>query len=131
MSHAFNRALGTDQGRVVPKGAVAHSGSYAFVLGFGSPGRVEAIEPGDYVQVAQVASFAAGTKLLRVAATIRPPSAPVPAGLWRLHLLIDGLARATHDLVPGAKMRTLELAANVSKLAAGNHTIALRLELVP
>jgi hypothetical protein len=126
---AFNRELGTRQGRIKPAGVIAPSGDWVCVLGFDGF-RTEELAPGDFVQIEQEATFTAGTKLLRVTCIVAPP-ATIPTGYkWILQLLVDDVVYAEHRLVAGGRTRTRSLAANVSKLAGGNHFATVRLWFV-
>lgn len=123
----WNRAMGTLQGRLVPRGFVPPEGSFAFVLGCDLPGFTGRVEVGDFVEVRQQASFGEA-KLLRLRAQLRPPTT-VPAGiLWRFAIRIDGVERVAAMLMPGRTRDRLDLAVNVSKLT-GEHELALRLAL--
>ena len=125
---AWNRELGTAQGRMAPGSYVPASGTFAFVLGHDLPGFAQKLAAGDHVEVRQTASFG-DVKLLRVRTRMRPPSS-MPAGLaWRASLLVDGTERAGAILHPGRTRDQVDLAANVSKLA-GDHELAFRRELV-
>ncbi len=125
---AWNRELGTTQGRIVPRGAAAAEGSYAFVLGRDLPGLAQKLAVGDHVEVHQTADFG-DTKLVRLRARMRPP-ASIPAGVaWKASLRIDGIERASALLTPGRARDRMDLGANVSKLS-GDHDLAFRLELV-
>jgi hypothetical protein len=125
---AWNRELGTTQGRVQPQGFAPPQGAFAFVLGRDLPGLTQKLELGDFVEVKQTADFG-DAKLVRLRARMRPP-AEVPAGVaWKASLRLDGAERASQILVPGRTRDRIDLAANVSKLA-GDHELAFRLELV-
>lgn len=125
---AWNRELGTTQGRLAPAGFVPPEGTRAFVLGRDLPGLTHKLEVGDFVEVKQIADFG-DAKLVRFRARMRPPSS-VPAGVaWRASLRIDGDERASAMLTPGRTRDRADLAANVSKLS-GNHELAFRLEVV-
>ena len=125
---AWNRELGTTQGRVDPQGFTPPQGEFVFVLGRDLPGLQQQLEVGDFVEVKQTANFG-DTKLVRLRARMRPPSA-VPAGVaWKASLRIDGGERASALLVPGRTRDRVDLAVNVSKLA-GDHELGFRLELV-
>jgi len=125
---AWNRELGTTQGRVVPQGFAPPEGTFAFVLGRDLPGLAQKLAVGDRVEVKQTASFG-DTKLLRLRARMRPPVV-VPSGVaWKASLRIDGVERASALLTPDRTRDRLDLAANVSKLV-GDHELAFRLELV-
>ena len=125
---AWNRELGTTQGRVDPQGFTPPQGEFVFILGRDLPGLVQRLEVGDFVEVKQTANFG-DTKLVRLRARMRPP-ASVPAGVaWKASLRIDGGERASALLVPGRTRDRVDLAANVSKLL-GDHELGFRLELV-
>ena len=125
---AWNRELGTTQGRIAPQGFVPPEGAFAFVLGRDLPGLTQQLSVGDQAEVRQTASFGEA-KLVRVRARMRPPGT-MPAGVaWRASLRIDGVERAGALLAPGRLRDRMDLAANVSKLT-GDHELAFRLELV-
>lgn len=125
---AWNRELGTAQGRLAPASYMPSSGTFAFVLGHDLPGFAQKLAAGDCAEVRQTASFG-DAKLVRLRARMRPPSS-VPAGLaWRASVRIDGTERACAVLRPGRTRDRIDLAVNVSKLA-GDHDLAIRLELV-
>ena len=125
---AWNRELGTTQGRVVPQGFAPPEGTFAFVLGRDLPGLAQKLAVGDRVEVKQTASFG-DTKLLRLRARMRPPVIAPVGVAWKASLRIDGVERASALLTPERTRDRLDLAANVSKLV-GDHELAFRLELV-
>lgn len=128
MPNAFNRELGTRQARIVPVDGAA-AGTHAFCLGYDLPQHTETLNVGDYAQVEQAITFEPTTKTLEITVDVREPAA-MPAGLvWRAALLVDGTVLALHELRGGARKRRRVLAANVSKAAAGAHTVAVRLRL--
>lgn len=130
MLDAWSRDLGTNQGRIEPVGAVAPAGAMVLCLGFDTPLRFEELAPGDFVQVAQEAGFAAGARVLRITAIVRPP-AVIPAGYkWVLSLRIDDDEHASYRLVAGGPTRQKNFAANISKLASGSHVVTLRLQFL-
>lgn len=125
---AWNRELGTTQGRIQPSGFAPPQGTFVFVLGRDLPGLKQKLEIGDFVEVRQTADFG-DAKLVRLRARMRPP-AEVPAGVaWKASLRIDGAERASQLLVHGRTRDRVDLAANVSKLS-GDHELAFRLDLV-
>lgn len=125
---AWNRELGTTQGRIAPAAFTPPEGTFAFVLGRDLPGLTQKLEIGDFVEVKQTADFGEA-QLVRFRARMRPPES-VPAGLaWKASLRIDGSERASALLVPGRTRDRVDLAANVSKLS-GDHEIAFRLAVV-
>lgn len=125
---AWNRELGTTQGRIAPAAFTPPEGTHAFVLGRDLLGLSQKLNVGDFVEVKQTADFG-DTQVVRFRARMRPPGS-VPAGVgWRASLRIDGDERASAMLVPGRARDRIDLAANVSKLS-GNHELAFRLALV-
>jgi hypothetical protein len=125
---AWNRELGTTQGRLMPLGFVPPEGTFAFVLGRDLPGLAQKLAVGDFAEVKQTADFG-GSKLVRFRSRMRSP-AVMPAGFaWKASLRIDGTERASTLLTAGRPRDRLDLAANVSKLS-GNHELAFRLQLV-
>lgn len=131
--NAWTREAGTQQARIEPTGWTAPEGTHVFVLGFDTPGHFELLNVGDYAEVSQTGTFTGGvgnTKLIRVKARLRPPSA-MPSGLgWKFSLKLDGTERVSRVLTPARLRDCVDLAANVSKFAGGNHTVTLRVELV-
>jgi phage tail-like protein len=124
---AWNRELGTTQGRVKPSGFTPPEGTFALVLGQDAPGLKQRLAVGDFVELRQTADFG-DSKLVRLRARMRPPVS-LPAGLaWRASLRVDGVERASAVLVPGRTRDRVDLAANISKLT-GNHELAFRLAL--
>ena len=125
---AWNRELGTTQGRIAPAAFTPPEGTFAFVLGPDLPGLAQKLNVGDFVEAKQTADFG-GTSIVRFRARMRPP-ASLPAGVaWKASLRIDGGERASTLLVPGRTRDRIDLAANVSKLS-GNHELAFRLAVV-
>lgn len=124
---AWNRELGSTQGRIAPQAFTPPEGSYAFVLGHDTEGLTQRLLPGDFVEVKQTADFGEA-KLVRFRAQVRPPTA-VPSGLlWRASVRIDGNEYASVEVTPGRVRNHVDLAANVSKLT-GDHELAFRLAL--
>jgi hypothetical protein len=124
---AWNRTLGTTQGRIVPAGFVATEGAFVWVLGCDLRGVVERLELGDFVELAQRADFG-DAKLVRFRARMRPPATTPPGVTWRATLRIDGNEQVAVVLVPGRVRDRIDLAANVSKLV-GAHELAFRLDV--
>jgi hypothetical protein len=125
---AWDRELGTTQGRIAPAAFTPPEGTFAFVLGRDLPGLAQKLNVGDFVEVKQTADFG-DAKIVRFRARMRPP-ASLPANVgWRASIRIDGGERASTLLVPGRTRDRVDLAANVSKLS-GNHELAFRLALV-
>lgn len=125
---AWDRELGTTQGRIAPEGFAPPEGTFAFVLGRDLPGLAQSLNVGDFVEVRQSADFG-DAKIVRLRARMRPP-ASVPAGVaWEASLRIDGAEHARSLLVPGRVRDRIDLAANVSKLT-GDHELTFRLAVV-
>lgn len=125
---AWDRELGTTQGRIAPEGFAPPEGTFAFVLGCDVPGLTQRLNAGDFVEVKQMAHFG-DAKIVRLRARMRPPSAVPPGVGWRASLRIDGTERAASLLVAGRARDRVDLAANVSKLT-GDHELAFRLAVV-
>lgn len=125
---AWNRELGTTQGRIAPAAFTPPEGTFAFVLGRDLPALTQKLNVGDFVEVKQTADFG-DTAIVRFRARMRPPT-NVPVGVaWKASIRIDGGERASTLLVPGRTRDRIDLAANVSKLL-GNHELAFRLAVV-
>jgi hypothetical protein len=125
---AWNRELGTTQGRIAPVAFTPPEGTFAFVLGRDLPRLTQKLEVGDFVEVKQTADFG-DAQIVRFRARMRPPET-VPAGIaWKASLRIDGSERASALLVPGRMRDRVDLAANVSQLT-GDHELAFRLAVV-
>lgn len=125
---AWNRELGTTQGRIAPAAFTPPEGTFAFVLGRDLPALTQKLNVGDFVEVKQTADFG-DAKIVRFRARTRPP-AGVPDGVgWKASLRIDGSERASALLLPGRTRNRIDLAANVSKLS-GDHELAFRLAVV-
>ena len=129
MLDAFNRELGTRQGRIEPSGVLAPSGTWVCCLGFDGV-RTEELAPGDFMQVEQEATLTAGTKLVRATCIVKPP-ASIPDGYkWVIQFLVDDVVLVEQRLRAGGLTRTRSFAANVSKLAGGNHIFTFRLRFL-
>jgi hypothetical protein len=131
--NAFTRELGSQQGRITPAGWLQPEGDFAFVLGFDRAGHVEVLNIGDYCEVSQTAEFSGAlnaTRILRLTARLRAPTTMPLGTAWDFTLSIDGTVRARRRLSPPRTRELIDIAANVGKAIAGNHTVALRLELV-
>lgn len=125
---AWNRALGTAQGRIAPTAVTPPEGGFVFVLGSDEAGYFHKLKPGDFTEVIQSADFG-DSKLLRAHVVIRPPAA-IPSGLrWVLSTRIDGDEYARVEVAVGRERSLGDVAANVSKLT-GEHQLAFRLTLV-
>jgi hypothetical protein len=126
--NAFTFEKGTTQGRAQTIG-FAPVGLFAFVLGRDVAGLSVDLNIGDYAEASQIADFA-GTKLVRFKSRLRPPTA-LPAGAsWKFSLRIDGAEMASQIMAPGRTRDRLDMAANVTGLAVGSHTLAFRLEVI-
>lgn len=125
---AFKSRLGRGQGRIKPRGAIAPSGEYVFVLGDDEAGRFFELAPGDHAEVTQDADLS-DVDFVRAILRLRVP-ASLPAGFaWEASIVVDGVKCARATCMPGRQRLLDDLAANVSKLS-GTHEIGVRLELV-
>jgi hypothetical protein len=129
----FDREMGSQQGRIEPVNWTPPEGSHAYCLGMDRAGHMGRFADGDYVQIAQTASFGDRT-VVGLSARYRCP-APVGATpySWALDLLIDGVTRARRTLEPthagGPRVRDMEgIEACVADLAPGDHELAFRLQ---
>ena len=122
--------FGAAQGRIQPQSIPALNGVWSFCVGHDIPGRFVKLAAGDYIQVKQSGDISAAS-IIRILAHLRAP-VTIPAGVrWRFGLLIDSVEIKGRDLPQGFVERTrLDMAANVSNLAAVDHEIALRLSLL-
>lgn len=128
--NAFTREVGTRQGRIAPTGVTPVQSTHVFCLGIDGTDAYDVMTPGDFVQVEQEATFTPGTKLFRVTAQVRPP-AVIPNGYkWVFQILVDDVVLVEHRLVAGDVTRTRAFALNVSKLAAGDHIVTMRLRFL-
>jgi hypothetical protein len=119
---AFTEALGTRQGRV------RRGTGHVLVLGDVEAGRVHALSVGDYVEWEQEVDLT-GELVVRVQGSMVTPK-DVPAGLaWEVSITVDDVKRARLVATPGRRQRIDDVAAYVGDLA-GDHRVALRLELV-
>lgn len=125
---AWDRELGTTQGRIAPAQFTPAEGTFAFVLGRDLPGLAQNLNVGDFVEAKQTADFG-DAKLVRFRARMRPPASTPPGVAWRASIRIDGGERAGALLLPGRTRDRVDLAVNVSKLS-GNHQLAFRLAVV-
>lgn len=130
----WTRDLGTSRGRVAPLNWSPTSGDFVFVFGSDALNNFETLNVGDYTEIAQTATFAFGTALVRVSAYLRPPTTMPPGLYWRLGLSVDGVEYAAAKIRPGVPRKRIDLAANVMHLSSlGSHiiprTVALRLSL--
>lgn len=119
---AFTARLGIGQGRI------DMDGQTVFVLGDVEPGWHRTLAVGDYAEVAQQVDLT-DIEIVRASLTLHV-RAGIPAGLaWEVSITVDG-AKAGRVLGWPGRTRTItDLGANVSKLT-GQHTVAVRLELV-
>ncbi len=125
----FDYRGGTLQKRLVaPSGwSPTAEGSAAFILGHDQPGKRWNLAQGDYVEIAQAATWAA--LLLRFTAKIRPPAADAGVA-WELTLRVDGAVFATIPITPGDRTRVRsDVAGLLAGIGGGSHTVALRLTL--
>lgn len=129
MSSSFTRNLGSEQGRVEPAGYTPVESDYAFVLGNDTPGRFEPLDEGDCVTVYQDAEVPVGGRLLRFSLRVRPPEVNDTGVPWLFTCTVDDVELGRVVIAPGPTRDLVDMAVNVSKLAAGNHTFAFNLRL--
>jgi phage tail-like protein len=124
----FKRGFGEVQGRIEPSYAQPSDGDFALVLGSDLAGRTEVLLDGDSISVKQVATFAAGTRLLRYWLRVRGP-ASMPAGTaWRFSALAGAAVALDFIVEPGRDTTYLDCAFNVQEAAAFDVTFKLALE---
>lgn len=122
----WNRELGTKQGRITPAAVAPQEGTKVFCLGWDLPGHNDELVFDDFAAIEQTATFDVSTRLLRITAIIRPPTV-IPAGTkWVVDVLIDSVVVVSHLLAVGPTRRR-NFSVNVSKFAAGDHAVMLRL----
>lgn len=128
MAKTFERFIGTEAGRIKPVGFTAPAGAYVVCLGSDRAGYFDTLNTGDYIEVHQTADFST-TKVARITARLRAPSA-IPAGArWAFLILIDDVEIARRNLVAGKVRDIVDMGVSVANLAAGNHKLAFRLAL--
>lgn len=125
---AFDRRLGTGQGRIEPAGATPASGEFAFVLGDDEAGHLFDLAPSDRAEVVQDVDLT-GVDLVRAQLRLRVPAGLLEDLAWEASIVVGGVKRATAQARPGHDRKLTDLAANVSKLS-GVHSVGVRLELV-
>ena len=125
--NAWTRELGATQGRLIPVNSDAVDGDYVFVLGRDLARLEQDLNVGDFVQVEQTADFDT-TEIVEVSIRMRSSASLPSPRQWKVQLLIDSVERALRVLRDGEEVDQ-KLAANVSQLAPGDHTLAIRLEL--
>lgn len=128
MAKTFERFLGAEAGRIKPAGWAAPSGTYVVCLGSDREGYFDTINTGDYIEVHQTADFGS-SKLVRVTARLRAPSA-IPSGArWAFVILIDDVEVARRNLVAGKVRDIVDMGVSVANVAPGDHKLAFRLAL--
>ncbi len=126
MSTAFNRLLGTTQGRIAPVNAHPPLGTYVFCLGADDIGRTWKFLSGDKVTVSQAADMT-GQKLVRFWGTVRPPVSMPGDAAWTLEWGVNAQVHGSLLLEPGrTRVIDEEAAINVTSLGDPN-TLFFRL----
>jgi len=133
----FDYAAGTTQLAVPdPDGFVAplnlrsifSVGTAQFVLGSDLPGEMWRAAAGDYVEVAQLADWAAN--VLRVAVQVRPPVPLAPGVVWTVTFTVDGATWDSFTFAPGDPPRMRQsIAVRGASIGATPHNVAVRLTL--
>ena len=126
--NAWTRELGATQGRLIPVNADAVDGDWVFVLGRDLAGLEQDLNIGDFVQVEQTADFDT-TEIVSVTLRMRSSASLPSPREWKVQLLIDGGERVARTLRDSEDVDQ-KLAANVSQLAPGDHTLTIRLGLI-
>ncbi len=126
--NAFTRELGATQGRIMPVNFDPVDGVWVFCLGRDLAGLEQDLNIGDFVEVEQTADFDT-TEIVEVTVRLRTGTKPTAPRDWKVKLLIDGAERTERVLRDGERVDQ-KLAANVSQLAPGNHSLAIRLEVI-
>lgn len=127
---AWDMLFGRQQGRVKPSAVSAFEGDYVVALGSDGtiPEHLTDLAVGDYIEIEQTADFDTEEFVSLNVAVRAPASLAVGTTGWTISLRIDGAVRASRTFVANEEF-DMTLSANVSALA-GNHSLALRLELV-
>lgn len=125
----WQAGFGTTQGQIQPSGWQPPEGTYAFCLGSDIPNFTAWLAAGDYIEIAQACTPAAGAKYLRPKLRIRGPTSMPMGAVWTFTIRVDGVARWSHTIAPGRLRDLADVAINVGNIAAGDHTFAFRLEL--
>lgn len=128
---AFDRELGTTQGRIDPADYANPDGTYAFCLGRDIAGQFHDLSVGDYIEISQTADFD-NVKIARITVNLVGPDPDFfPGGVrWKFRILIDGTERASAFVAQGKTVQR-EMAVNVEQLTPATlYTLSLRLELV-
>lgn len=125
-------AVGVDNDqtlRIMPRNWVAPEGEFVLCLGHDSPGRKERMAVGDFVQLGQTGDFDT-TTIFRIQSRIRAPVSMPGDTYWEVSIVIDGTKHTARKLEAGRTRDLMDMSANVSNLAPGNHALAFRIELV-
>lgn len=130
----FTKALGTQQGRTQPR-EFTPAGEWSFVLGHERPGDVSFFQIGDEVKNGASGLFipAVGPRIniVRYRGQVRSPSTLPPGVGWQVAIVVDSVVRASRILgTGGTKRQVVDMAANVSDLGAGAHTLEFVLKVV-
>jgi len=115
--------------RLQPDNFDAPEGDFAVCLGTDTPGAVGRFRNGDYFEINQEADFD-DALILRMKSRIRGPSSMPANTFWYAKLLIDSTLITSRVILPGRTRDLVDIAANVSHFAAGDHTIRLRLQFI-
>jgi hypothetical protein len=127
--NAFNRDIGSKQGRLQPIGWLAPEGDYAFVLGYDAIGHAEQLLLGDYCEINQTADVGGDTCLMRASLRLRGPALFLAGASWRFSMRINDVEVAFVIIPVGRTLNKVDLAANVAKLAGTTVKVGFRLEL--
>lgn len=130
----FTKALGTQQGRTQPKEFTPHK-EWSFTLGHERSGEIGLFDVGDSIKVGSSGEFVLGVgpriNLIRYRGQLRAPTSMPPGRDWKVSMKINGVVRASRLIgTGGAKRPVVNMAANVSDLGAGAHTLEFVLEVV-
>lgn len=117
-------------GLIQPEEINPPAGEDVVCLGSSVPNAFANLNVGDYTQISQSAEFATTLALVRMTFSFRSPLVLPTGVLWRVSIFVNGSEVAGRDVSNDGRLVTrFDLAANVSNLGGGDHTLAMRLAL--
>lgn len=124
---AFDRELGTAQGRIVPARVQPAEGAFVFVLGSEAPGRVMTLGSGDLVELAQTSSCP-GVRYVRARIRLRKATSVPDESGWRFSWSLDDVPFV--ERIVDRDQELVDVAANVSPIDPGSFELAFALQLL-